>query len=147
MLVVHRAENASALVDSLADLLAEPLDDPFATEIVAVPAKGVERWLAQRLSHRLGVSALAPAGATTTTALADGVCANVAFPSPRAMLDDAVATVAPDAADRLAAWAPERLTWSVLDALDAALDEVWCRVPRRYLVMRFWARGSRSGAR
>ena len=44
--------------------------DPFAAEVVAVPAKGVERWLAQRLSHRLG----APDG--------DGICAGVAFRSP-----------------------------------------------------------------
>ena len=51
---VHRAERADALADALGLLLADPLEDPFATEVVAVPAKGVERWLAQRLSHRLG---------------------------------------------------------------------------------------------
>lgn len=134
MLVVHRAERASTLADALADVLAHPLDDPFATELVAVPAKGVERWLAQRLSHRLGVSALARAEGPTTATPADGVCANVAFPSPRAMLDGAVATVAPDPADRLADWAPERLTWSVLDALDASIEEEWCRVPRRFVL-------------
>ena len=36
------------------DLLADPLADPFAQELVLVPARGVERWLSQRLSHRLG---------------------------------------------------------------------------------------------
>ena len=36
------------------DLLATPLADPFAEEVVVVPAKGVERWLSQRLAHRLG---------------------------------------------------------------------------------------------
>ena len=34
-----------------------PLDDPLAQEVVVVPARGVERWLTQRLSHRLGVGA------------------------------------------------------------------------------------------
>ena len=28
--------------------------DPFAQDLVVVPARGVERWLCQRLSHRLG---------------------------------------------------------------------------------------------
>ena len=32
----------------------QPLDDPFAMELVLVPARGVERWLSQRLSHLLG---------------------------------------------------------------------------------------------
>lgn len=132
VLVVHRAERATALADGLADLLTTPLDDPFAPELVAVPAKGVERWLAQRLSHRLGVGP-APSG-STAPASTDGVCANVTFPSPRRMLDDAVLAVAPDAAEQLAAWGAERLTWPVLDTLDAHLDEDWCRIPRRHLI-------------
>ena len=56
VLVVHRAERATVLADALAELLATPLDDPVAGELVAVPAKGVERWLAQRLSQRLGTA-------------------------------------------------------------------------------------------
>lgn len=132
MLVAHRAERAGALADALADLIAHPLDDPFEPEWVAVPASGVERWLVQRLSHRLGATAARPGPTTAPTA--DGVCANVVFPSPRAMLDGAVAAAAPEAAERLAAWAPDRLTWAVLDALDAALHEDWCRVPRRHLL-------------
>jgi exodeoxyribonuclease V gamma subunit len=68
--VVHRAAHGSALAAALADVLRTPPADPFAREVVAVPAKGVERWLAQRLSHVLGS---ADGG--------DGVCANVHFPS------------------------------------------------------------------
>ena len=74
MLHVHRAERADALVEALCDLLAEPLDDPFAAEVVSVPTRGMERWLTQRLSDRLGV------------------CANVAFPFPRTLAQNAVAT-------------------------------------------------------
>ncbi len=51
---LHRAERTDVLADGLGELLATPLDDPFATEVVVVPARGVERWLTQRLSHRLG---------------------------------------------------------------------------------------------
>ena len=72
MYVVHRAERADALVDGLRDLLAEPPADPFAPEVVAVHTRGMERWLSQRLSERLGASA----------GDVDGVCANVSFPFP-----------------------------------------------------------------
>ncbi|HET7431833.1 MAG TPA: exodeoxyribonuclease V subunit gamma, partial [Nocardioides sp.] len=61
---LHRAPRADLLADQLGELLARPLDDPFASEVVVVPARGVERWLAQRLSHRLG-----------TGSGHDGVCA------------------------------------------------------------------------
>ena len=40
MLHVHRAERADGLVEALRGLLAEPLDDPFAPEVVAVPTRG-----------------------------------------------------------------------------------------------------------
>ncbi|MHC3367396.1 exodeoxyribonuclease V subunit gamma [Rhodococcus aetherivorans] len=40
MLTLHRAERADTLAAALADLLAVPLADPFARELVAVPAKG-----------------------------------------------------------------------------------------------------------
>ena len=60
-LLLHHATSTGLLADGLAQLLAAPLDDPFAEEVVVVPAKGVERWLTQRLSHRLGAG---PAGRT-----------------------------------------------------------------------------------
>lgn len=113
MLHVHRAERADALAEALADVLAAPLPDPFATEVVAVPAKGIERWLAQRLSHRLG------------TATGGGVCAGVAFPSPGRVLGAAVhAASGVDPSDD--PWRPERVVWPLLEVLDAAAGEPWC---------------------
>lgn len=81
MLRIHRAERADRLVEALADVLAAPLDDPFAPEVVAVPTRGVERWLSQRLSGSLGVS----------PGRGDGVCANVWFPFPGRLVAGAVA--------------------------------------------------------
>ena len=72
-LFVHRAERADHLVAGLAELLAEPLADPFADEVVAVPAKGIERWLTQQLAHRFGSSR------TDGTSGRDGICAGVRF--------------------------------------------------------------------
>src|ERR1700731_4059905 len=48
---LHRAERTDLLADGLGALLADPLPDPFAEELVLVPARGVERWLSQRLSQ------------------------------------------------------------------------------------------------
>ncbi len=117
-LVLHRAERADALADALAELLAIPLPDPFAAEIVAVPAKGIERWLAQRLSHRLGAGGIAGAGG-------DGVCAGVEFPAPAAMVAAAVggATGVDPLTDP---WRPARAVWPLLEAIDASLHEPWC---------------------
>ncbi|MDP8961067.1 MAG: exodeoxyribonuclease V subunit gamma, partial [Actinomycetota bacterium] len=69
VLHLHRAERADQLVDALAAVVADPLDDPLAAEIVAVHSRGIERWLAQELSTRLG----------TSPSRKDGVCANVEF--------------------------------------------------------------------
>jgi exodeoxyribonuclease V gamma subunit len=115
VLTVHRAERADALAAALAELLADPLPDPFATEIVAVPAKGVERWLAQRLSHRLGAD----------PDRHGGVCAGVAFPGPAALVDTVVAAAAgTDPEDD--PWRPARLAWPLLEVIDDAADEPWC---------------------
>ncbi|WP_141278366.1 exodeoxyribonuclease V subunit gamma [Pseudonocardia hydrocarbonoxydans] len=113
MLHVHRAERADTLAGALAEVLRTPLPDPFATEVVAVPARGVERWLAQRLSHRLG------------TDTGGGVCAGVAFPSPGRVLADAVCAAA-GVAPADDPWHPERVVWPLLDELDAAAGEPWC---------------------
>src|SRR3954465_2406288 len=80
MLHVHRAERTARLAEGLAAGLATPLADPFAFEVVAVPAKGVERWLAQRLSTVLGAGS---AG--------DGICSGVVFPSAGRLVDEALA--------------------------------------------------------
>ena len=121
MFVVHRAAEGAALAAGLAEVLRTPPSDPFAADVVAVPAKGVERWLAQRLSHVLGS---ADAG--------DGVCANVRFPSVTTLVDEALEPVTP--AEAVPAWSPERLLWPLLDELDAcAPGQAWCASLVRHL--------------
>ncbi len=65
----------------LADLVADPLEDPMAPEVVSVPTRGIERWLTQRLSAHLGAS----------RGGSDGVCANVDFPFPGTLVNRALA--------------------------------------------------------
>lgn len=109
-LLIHRASRTDQLAEALGDLLATPLEDPFAEEFVVVPAKGVERWLTQRLSHRLGTGA----------AGGDGVCAGVRFVSPRSLVSMLLGRERDDA------WDPDRLMWPLLAVIDDSLGEPWC---------------------
>jgi exodeoxyribonuclease V gamma subunit len=113
---LHRAARTDQLADALGELLAVPAHDPFATELVVVPAKGVERWLSQRLSHRLG----------TSPGRADGICAGVDFRSPWSLF----AALREDDDDP---WAPEALVWPLLAVIDASLDEPWAETLARHL--------------
>lgn len=116
MLHVHRSERADGLVHALGELLSEPLADPFAPEAIAVPTRGMERWLTQRMSGVLGA----------TPGRADGICANVAFPSPRRLVGDAVAAasgIEPEGDP----WLVEHAVWPLLDVVESSLGEPWLR--------------------
>jgi len=107
---IHRAERTDVLADGLGALLATPPADPFAQDLVVVPARGVERWLSQRLSHILGRGSGA-----------DGICAGVSFRSPASLIAEIAGTGQDDP------WSPEAMTWPLLEVIDASLDEPWCR--------------------
>ncbi|CAN5676803.1 exodeoxyribonuclease V subunit gamma [soil metagenome] len=107
---IHRAQATDLLADGLGQLLSSPLADPFAEEVVVVPARGVERWLTQRLSHRLGHG---PRGG-------DGVCAGVRFLNPHSLVSMLLGKERDDA------WDPDRMVWPLLDVIDGSLDEAWC---------------------
>lgn len=112
MLRVHRSERADHLSDILAGVLAKPLDDPMAAEIVAVPTRGVERWLSQRLSHRLGCS----------DARGDGVAANIEFPFPGSLVGGSVAAATGIDMD-IDPWIPERAVWPLVEVIDSNLSD------------------------
>ena len=116
-LVLHRAERTDLLADGLAELLSDPLDDAFATELVVVPARGVERWLSQRLSHRLGTG---PRGR-------DGVCAGVGFASPHSLVSLLLDRGRDDP------WEPDQLVWPLLQVVDDALGEPWATTLSHHL--------------
>ncbi|RBY94458.1 exodeoxyribonuclease V subunit gamma [Blastococcus sp. TBT05-19] len=119
MLHVHRAERTARLADGLAAVLARPLADPFASEVVAVPAKGVERWLAQRLSTALGAGA---AG--------DGICSGVEFPPVGQVVGEALAA-ARGSGEADDPWTEP--VWPLLEVIDASLGEPWCTVLAQHL--------------
>lgn len=116
---LHRAEGSDALAAGLAQLLSRPVDDPFAEEVVAVPARGVERWLAQRMSHVLGADPGSVGG--------DGVCAGVRFLSPSSLITLLLGRERDDP------WLPDQLVWPILTALDAEIDQPWAKALARHL--------------
>src|SRR5579875_976414 len=125
MLFIHRAERADVLAQALAELLGDPAahpDDPFAAEVVAVPTRGIERWLTQRLSAHLG----------SRPGLGDGVCANVAFPFPGSLIAGALALASGISPER-DPWQPARLVWPLIDVVEQALEEPWLEPLARHL--------------
>ncbi|HET9720669.1 MAG TPA: exodeoxyribonuclease V subunit gamma [Solirubrobacteraceae bacterium] len=122
MLHVHRAERADRLADALAEILADPPDDPFTPEVVSVATRGMERWLVQRLSGRLGAR----------PERRDGVCANVEFPFPGRLIGGALAVASgidPDADP----WTADRLVWPLLEVIEAHETTAWLAPLRDHL--------------
>ncbi|MGO4442274.1 exodeoxyribonuclease V subunit gamma [Mycobacterium sp. 2YAF39] len=113
---LHRAERTDLLADGLGALLSDPLPDPFAEEVVIVPAKGVERWLSQRLSHVLGRGHGA-----------DGVCAGISFRSPYSLIAEISGT------DRDDPWSPDAMVWPLLAVIDESCEQPWCRTLATHL--------------
>jgi exodeoxyribonuclease V gamma subunit len=122
MLHVHRATRADRLADALAQLLTQPPEDPFAPDVVAVPTRGMERWLTQRMSGVLGAQ----------PGESDGVCANVLFPSPHRLVLDAVATASGIDPEQ-DPWLRERSIWPLLAVVDECLGEPWLAALTAYL--------------
>jgi exodeoxyribonuclease V gamma subunit len=113
---LHRAERTDLLADGLGTLLSNPLPDPFAEELVIVPAKGVERWLSQRLSHILGRGAGS-----------DGVCAGISFRNPNSLIAEITGTTDDDP------WSPDAMAWPLLEVIDASCNDSWCKTLATHL--------------
>ena len=103
-LYLHRNSSPARLADNLAEWLAQAPLGVFESELVVVASAGVERWLAQRLSHRLG----AAEGVAD-----DGVTAGLEVRSPGSLISLLLDREFDDP------WSLERFTWAVLDAMDA----------------------------
>ena len=120
-LFTHRAERTDRLAAGLAELVASPSTHPFVAEVISVPTPGVERWLAQFLSHRLG---------TTGPGRADGVAAGFAFWSLPRLVGRALAHLIDPDDDP---WSPPHLSWTLLAELDASAHEAWAAPVAAYL--------------
>jgi len=96
----------------LAEVLAEPLEDPMTPEWVAVPTVGMRRWLALELARSLGASG---------PGAGDGVAANISFTFPGALRQ--VVLEAGRSAGVADPWQVDCLVWAVLEVLRSARDD------------------------
>ena len=105
---IVRAPSVDGLAAELTRSLASARpNDPMIPVRIAVPSRGMERWLTQRLAHSLG----AVGGEA-------GVCANVDLPFPGTVVREVLASVLGGVASDDDPWSAERLTWPVLHHLD-----------------------------
>lgn len=138
MLNVHRSERSDVLVGVLAERLAEPAADPMCAELVAVPTRGVERWLAQELACRLG------AGSAS-----DGICANIDFDSPDRIVRRVIDSLDPETGavgGGGGGWQGDDLLLPVLEVLDESVGDPRLAVITRHLGGDSAAGGSGSAA-
>ncbi len=112
---VHRSNRTEHLLASLADVISEPLPDPFARECIVVQGRGMERWLAQALAAR------------------HGVFANARFPFPRALLEEVLASVLGKVERPGIDYEPESMMWSVCELLPAHFADARFRPVSHYL--------------
>lgn len=105
----------------LCDRLAVPPADPFEPELVAVPSRGIERWLTQRIA-----SGMAERGQ------GDGICANIEFPSPARLVRRTVTKI-PEVEASMRAWEGEGLVANLIEVIDANLDQPWLEILATYL--------------
>ncbi|MDN5796056.1 MAG: exodeoxyribonuclease V subunit gamma [Intrasporangium sp.] len=98
---LHRSDRPEALAAEFAELLRTDPADVFTPEVVVVAARGVERWLAQQLSHSLGA-----------TLGDDGVCAGLQILAPQSLVSLLLGRERDDP------WQPDRLVWPTLAAID-----------------------------
>lgn len=120
-IVTHVAAHPDDLVRVVAAELAQPLADPLAAEVVAVPTRGIERWLTQRIASELA-----------TLGAGDGVCANVRFPSPRRLVREVLRAV-PGLAGTAEAWDGAGPRAELLTVIDEARHEPWLALVARYV--------------
>jgi exodeoxyribonuclease V gamma subunit len=119
---VHRSQRTNALLQGLASLLTDIPSDPFTPEIVAVPTPGIERFITQGLGTILGTSGDSQ----------DGVCANVVFPSPAAVVNRLISQATGND-PHTDPWLSERAVWPLLSVIDRSAGEAWCEPLARHL--------------
>ena len=101
---IHHGPHLGPLVEILAGTLAAPVADPFTADVVSVPTAGMRDWLQQQLGFRLGA-----------TGHRDGIAANIDMVFPGRFTAAALGRPLGETSP----WDIERLTWTVLDALES----------------------------
>lgn len=98
---IFHCPDLEPLLEHAAQSLAQPLSDPFATEIIVVPHSDMVRYLKRNLSRHLGA---------TTSTRGDGIVANIDFVYPRQLANASTSDLL---GLSTSPWDAHRLTWSI----------------------------------
>lgn len=112
---VYKSNRVEKLLGPLAASLQTPLADPFASEQIVVHSAGMERWLTLQLAQRMQIAA------------------NLEFPYPGRLVQQAFETVLGLEHETLKAWDSDTLLWAVLAGLDELLDAPAFKALRGYV--------------
>jgi exodeoxyribonuclease V gamma subunit len=120
-LLIHRSDHPDLLVGSLCDAIAPPLCDPFAPEIIAVPTRGIERWLTERIASRFALRGVG-----------DGIAANIDFPFPHRLVDVVLMQI-PDTARSIEAWSQRAVAAHIERIIDDHHSDEWMWLIARFV--------------
>ena len=101
--VLHFSNRTELLVDELASLVAEPLNNPIMSEVIVVQSQGMARWLSQQV------------------ALRHGIWANCRFLFPNAIVSEIFNSLLGEDLDE-DLFSPEFLQWRILRILPQCLE-------------------------
>lgn len=100
---IYTSNQMEKLVTTLFTVLKEPLNSPFASELIVVQSKGMQRWLSMELSRHFGV------------------WANGDFPFPNSLVWRLFCTVLPEVPDS-SPFSADIMTWKIMGLLPGFLD-------------------------
>ena len=86
------------LAERLAQVVREPLSDPFSPEVIVVQSSGIQRWVSMELARH------------------NGICANSHFPFPNRFLNDLFSRMDPDLPEK-SLFDPGILTFRIMQIL------------------------------
>jgi len=118
MIRLHRSARMETLLEALVETLKctpADLEETLRGEVIAVPNRGMGRWLSMSLAQRVGI------------------CAGVSLPFPRRMLQQALREILGEEGCPHPGWEPAALAFHVLNALDSLLAEPEFEPIRGYL--------------
>jgi exodeoxyribonuclease V gamma subunit len=111
---VYTSNRLEKLFDHLAHVVAHPLSSPFASEVIIVQSKGMERWLSMQLASRFGA------------------WANCRYPFPNRFVQEMMKTLLGEGGDP-GLLDPETVAWCVLQKLPELIGKGPFEPLRTYL--------------
>jgi len=111
---VFCSNHLEILAEQLAQVVREPLSDPFSPETIVVQSSGMQRWVSMELARHNGISA------------------NCHFPFPNRFLNDLFAGMDPDLPEK-SLFDPAVLTFRIMGLLPECLENPDFQSLRTYL--------------